>query len=118
MYPTREVIDHSLAIIQRKIDRAGGNVLFIDQRQLLTFGFVHDVPLIVDYDKKVLIERALSSNREYYETFYKDLENHRFPLIITQPLNTPKKGQGVNVTHDGDDGKANRATGKNPHPGA
>ncbi len=93
MYPTQAVIDESLDVIQREVDQAaGGEVLFIDQRQLLTFGFVHNVPLVPDYDKKVLIERALSSNREYYETFYSDLEDHRFSLIIIQPLNTPKKG--------------------------
>jgi hypothetical protein len=94
MYPTQAVIDESLDVIQSEVDQAvaHGEVLFIDQRQLLTFGFVRNVPLVPDYDKKVLIERALSENREYYETFYKDLEDHRFSLIIIQPLNTPKKG--------------------------
>jgi hypothetical protein len=93
MYPTQAVIDDSLDLIQREVDQAdGGQVLFIDQRQLLTFGFVHNTPLVPDYDKKVLIERALSSNRKYYETFYQDLEDRRFSLIIIQPLNTPRKG--------------------------
>lgn len=93
MYPSQVVIDSSLKVIQTEINKAGdGEVLFIDQRQLLTFGFIKDVPLVVDYDKKVLIERALSSNRQYYEDFYADLKNHRFSLIVVQPLNTPKKG--------------------------
>jgi hypothetical protein len=94
MYPAQAVIDDSLKVIQTEVDKAKlqGEVLFIDQRQLLTFGFIRDVPLAVDYDKKVLIERALSANRQYYESFYTDLKDHRFSLIIVQPLNTPRKG--------------------------
>jgi hypothetical protein len=93
MYPTQAVIDESLNFIQSEIDQAGeGEVLFIDQRQLLTFGFVQNTPLVPDYDKKVLIERSLSENREYFETFYRDLADHRFSLIISQPISTPQKG--------------------------
>jgi hypothetical protein len=94
MYPEQTVIDDSLKVIKSGIDkhRDNGEILFIDQRQLLTFGFITGVPLVPDYDKKVLIERALSSNREYFNHFYQDLKSHRFSLIITQPLNTPKKG--------------------------
>jgi hypothetical protein len=94
LYPEQAVIDESLDVIQDEIGRYinDGEILFIDQRQLLTFGFVTGVPLVPDYDKKVLIERALSSNHEYFDRFYKDLEDRRFSLIITQPLNTPKKG--------------------------
>jgi hypothetical protein len=93
MYPPQAVIDESLDIIQREIDQvAEGEVLFIDQRQLMTFGFVQNTPLVPDYDKKVLIERSLSSNREYFEMFYKDLAEHRFSLIISQPISRPKRG--------------------------
>ena len=64
-----------------------GNVLFIDQRQLLTFGFIKGVPLLPEYDKKVLIDKAMSADAQYFEGFYKDLASHRFSLIITSPLN-------------------------------
>ncbi len=94
MYPSQNVIDDTLKGIQREIDSSvgDGEILFIDQRQLLTFGFLKNVPLVPDYDKKVLIERALASNQGYFQAFYKDLEDGRFSLIISQPLNTPKKG--------------------------
>ena len=94
MYASQSVIDDTLKSIQREIDQSidDGEILFIDQRQLLTFGFVKNVPLVPDYDKKVLIERALASNRDYFQLFYKDLADKRFSLIISQPLNTPKKG--------------------------
>ena len=64
-----------------------GNVLFMDQRQLLTFGFIKGVPLLPEYDKKVLIDKAMSADAQYFEGFYKDLASHRFSLIITSPLN-------------------------------
>jgi len=90
MYPSEEVVAESLAVIQGEVDRAKeeGEVLFMDQRQLLTFGFIEDVPLVPDYDKKVLIEEAMTGNRVYFQEFYRDLEEHRFSLIIVQPLNT------------------------------
>ncbi|HLO17033.1 MAG TPA: hypothetical protein VK206_19525, partial [Anaerolineales bacterium] len=64
-----------------------GDVLFMDQRQLLTFGYITDVPLIPEYDKKVLINEALSGNARYFQGFYRDLAKQRFSLIITNPVN-------------------------------
>jgi hypothetical protein len=63
-----------------------GEVLFMDQRQLLTFGYI-DVPLIPEYDKKMLINEALSGNALYFAGFYQDLATGRFSLIITNPVN-------------------------------
>lgn len=65
---------------------ASGEILFMDQRQLLTFGYL-DVPLVPEYDKKLLIDEAMADNALYFETFYNDLAAHRFSLIITSPVN-------------------------------
>jgi hypothetical protein len=59
----------------------------MDQRQLLTFGYIKDLPLIPEYDKKVLINQAMSGDALYFQTFYQDLASQRFSLIITNPLN-------------------------------
>ena len=59
----------------------------MDQRQLLTFGLIKGVPLIPEYDKKVLIDKAMGADAQYFEEFYEDLASHRFSLIITSPLN-------------------------------
>ncbi|NPV86170.1 MAG: hypothetical protein HPY45_09200 [Anaerolineae bacterium] len=75
--------DTRLAVAQAKDT---GEVLFIDQRQLLTFGFVKDVPLVPEYEKKLLMDQAMADNRAYFEPFYKDLAAHRFSLIISEPL--------------------------------
>ncbi|HSL43247.1 MAG TPA: hypothetical protein VK897_07440 [Anaerolineales bacterium] len=64
-----------------------GEVLFMDQRQLLTFGYVSDTPLVPEYDKKVLINEAMSANAQYFAGFYQDLASQRFSLIVTNPVN-------------------------------
>jgi hypothetical protein len=80
----------SLETIRRDAEKAAqtGDILFMDQRQLLTFGYVKDIPLIPEYDKKVLINEALSGNAQYFESFYHDLASKRFSLIITNHVNT------------------------------
>jgi hypothetical protein len=79
----------ALEDLRREVTKASerGGVLFMDQRQLLTFGYLKDVPLIVEYDKKVLINEAMSANAQYFASFYQDLANKRFSLIITSPVN-------------------------------
>ena len=86
--PPTENIELTLEYIQRESQMAvsqGKEVLFMDQRQLLTFGFVEDVPLVADYEKKRVMNEAMSGDRAYFEDFYRDLANHRFGLIILEP---------------------------------
>ena len=82
-----------LDVIRTEVEKAKpkGEILFIDQRQLLTFGYLPDVPLVSDYEKKFLMDMAMANNREYFETFHDDLANQRFKLIISDPLRVPKK---------------------------
>jgi hypothetical protein len=88
LLPSEADTQKSLNDIRDEVERAAsqGEVLFMDQRQLLTFGYVKNVPLIPDYDKKVLINQAMSANASYFSEFYEDLAARRFSLIITNPL--------------------------------
>jgi hypothetical protein len=61
--------------------------LFIDHRQLLTFGLIKEVPLINSYEKKVLMDYAMASDEKYFRNFHDDLKNKRFALIINEPSN-------------------------------
>jgi hypothetical protein len=87
--PADEDTQYALTKIQKAIaaESSRGDILFMDQRQLLTFGYVTDVPLVPEYDKKILIDQAMSENSDYFGSFYNDLAAHRFSLIITSPLN-------------------------------
>lgn len=86
--PSASQVTEDLAGIQAEVAEAAsqGEVLFMDQRQLLTFGYIKGIPLVPEYDKKVLIDQALSDNASYFESFYRDLASQRFSLIISNPL--------------------------------
>lgn len=68
------------------VTQLNGDVLFMDQRQLLTFGYVQNVPLVADYEKKYMMDMALSGNAEYFAGYYRALAEQRFSLIIAEPM--------------------------------
>ncbi len=88
LLPYKTDSDKALKDIKDAIEEyaPNGEILFIDQRQLLTFKYVTGVPLVPEYDKKVLINEAMSASESYFQSFYRDLAAHRFSLIITNPL--------------------------------
>lgn len=86
--PSDEDTQQALQKLRNAVQTASsGEILFMDQRQLLTFGYLGDIPLVPEYDKKLLIDTAMSEDAAYFEAFYKDLASHRFSLIITSPVN-------------------------------
>lgn len=93
MLPDSATVNTALTEIQEAVDeyQTSGDVLFMDQRQLLTFRYIQEEKFIPEYEKKVLMNEALSTNYEYYSSFYNDITNQRFSLIITEPLRTPLK---------------------------
>jgi len=93
-FPSEARIQEVLSIVSQEIEQAAveGDVLFIDQRQLLTFGDVPSVPLVEEYELKEMMNEAMRRNEPYFEGFYEDLESHRFSLIISDPLNTYYQG--------------------------
>lgn len=93
LLPSDENVSRALEKIQdaTAIASENGEVLFLDQRQLLTFGYITNVPLVVEYEKKVLMNQALSGNADYFQSFYRDLAAGRFSLIVSEKLFTPIK---------------------------
>jgi hypothetical protein len=86
--PGQYFVESSLEKLNTEVQQAKlqGEVLFLDQRQLLTFGYIKDVPLVAEYEKKLVMDQALSGNQAYFDGFYKDLQNHRFSMIVTEPI--------------------------------
>jgi hypothetical protein len=68
-----------------------GEVLFMDQRQLLVFGYIPSVPFIPEYEKKYMMDQAMGNNSSYFQPYYHDLANRRFALIVTEPLKTRRR---------------------------
>jgi len=76
--------------IDRKV-KNGDEVLFIQDRHLLTFGLIENVKLVPEYEKVFLMEMAMAENEAYFEKFNHDLQNNRFSLIVVEPLHLGMK---------------------------
>lgn len=86
--PEKSATQEALSTVRQEVKEASGEgrVLFMDQRQLLTFGYVEQVPLVDDYEKKYVMNQALGDNQPYFRGFYDDLAEARFSLIVSEPL--------------------------------
>ncbi len=84
--PSDELAKTTLEQVQSRVGQAAqqGEVLFIDHRQLFTFGYLDGIPLTLDYELKELSNRAMSSDEEYFAVFEDDLSRGRFSLIISE----------------------------------
>lgn len=96
----RSIAEQDIQKIQETIaDVAadGGAVLFVTERQLITFGDLQGIPLVPEYEQVELMEMAMSRNRAYLEQYYADLHDRRFALIIAedQKFTEQKKGAFV-----------------------
>ncbi len=69
-----------------------GEVLFINQRQLITFGEIKSIPLTSDYELVTLMEMVMSNNQPYLDRFHNDLRNRRFSLIVVEAITDQLKG--------------------------
>ena len=99
LLPPRDEVSKTLALIQQQVADAQtrGEVLFMDQRQLLTFSYLENVPLVAEYEKKYLMDRAMGDTAaSSFPPFYRDLATHRFSLIISNPLRTSIKDSDYN----------------------
>ena len=92
----RAMADTALVELEEIVMEAtadGGEVLFISNRHLLTFHLIEGIELIPEYEKTFLMEMAMSDNQEYFDVFHRDLESHRFNLIVVNPQHVKYKGR-------------------------
>jgi hypothetical protein len=86
--PPEGDVQRSMENLRAQVAKAAqeGEVLFIDQRQLLAFGYLQGVPLEPEYEKKYLMDQAMAGNAAFFQEFFRDLEAKRFSMIVTEPL--------------------------------
>lgn len=60
-----------------------GEVLFIRERQLLTFRLVSGVRLSPQYEVVELMEMVMAGNQPYLDQFHADLKRQRYAMIVT-----------------------------------
>lgn len=92
----KAIAEKDLQLIQETVAN-GGEVLFITERQLITFDMVNGVTLVPEYEQMELMEMAMSRNRPYLETFYNDLQTRRFAFIIAEEQKFTEQKQGAFV---------------------
>jgi hypothetical protein len=80
----------------------GEEVLFINQRQLLTFDYVKNVPLVPEYELVFLMEMAMSGNQSYMDAFHSDVANQRFGMIVSEPLVIQYQGRSHSFGEEND----------------
>lgn len=111
--PNARTTRNAMATITKYVDAAakkGGAVLFIDQRQLITFHYINGVQMFPDYEKVFLMEMAMAGNPNYLGRFDNDLKNHRFALIVSEPLFITYKGAAESFGEENDAWVKNVAT--------
>ncbi len=81
---------------------SGGEVLFLSNRHLLTFGQIQGVQLIPEYERVFLMEAAMARDRRILGQLEKDLRSHRFALIVSEPLSKQMKGAGEDFGAEND----------------
>lgn len=102
--PPSSVTYESLDTLQVAVAEAArdGEVLFIDQRQLLTFGFVPEIDPVMEYDLIELMDHAMAGNGSVLENFYEDLHKQRFELIVSDPVSIVWKGRKYSFGEEND----------------
>lgn len=103
IFPKPEITEDAVDKIRTVIDEyPDEDILFIDQRQLLTFGTVQKIPLIADYEKKWMMDEAMSNDAAYFEPYIRDLKARRFAAIISEPLHIKFQGSGGDFSEEND----------------
>lgn len=97
-YPSfdKTVAEKDIQLLQETLQN-GGEILFITERQLITFDYVNGMTLVPEYEQSELMEMAMSRNRSYLETFYSDLHVRRFALIVAEDQKFTQQKQGAFV---------------------
>lgn len=93
--PQPDVVQKALRQITRITEKpasSGKDILFIGERQLMTFNVLPNVKLIPEYERVYLMEMAMAGNESYLDQFETDLRNQKYALIINEPVFIRYKG--------------------------
>jgi hypothetical protein len=71
----------------------GKPVLFLTERQLLTFGNLDGITLQPEDEKVTLMEMAMGHNRSYLSRFRQSIGSQKYGLIVSEPLALQAQGR-------------------------
>ena len=73
-------------LVIKEMGQGKNPILLIDHRQLLIYHFIPDMELVIPYEKIELMEMAMANNKDYFVDFWKDIQNKKYPLIVSEVL--------------------------------
>jgi len=88
------ITDQDIQLLQESL-QSDGEILFITERQLITFDYLHGMALVPEYEQSELMEMAMSRNQPYLENYYDDLHNRRFALVVAEDQKFTEQKQGA-----------------------
>ncbi len=97
----QEALQTLKSATQQAVDQ-GGEVLFINQRHLLTFDYIDGVPLVPEHELVFLMEMAMSNNSTYLDAFQNDIKDQRYAMIVSEPLTTQYQGSSHSFGEEND----------------
>lgn len=97
-YPSfdKTTAERDVQTLQEALE-SGGDILFVTERQLITFDYLDGITLVPEYEQMELMEMAMSRNRPYLEAFYEDLHDRRFALIVAEDQKFTQQKEGAFV---------------------
>ncbi len=101
--PDRQEVNHVINQINYYVSEAvhsGKEVLFIDNKQLITFGYVPSAKMVPEYESAYILEMAMIGQQDYFEKFTQDLKSKRFGVIIANPQPTRIQGPGESFAEE------------------
>jgi hypothetical protein len=101
-YPAAQAALQTINQATQQAARQGGEVLFISQRQLLTFNYVQNVPLVPEDELVFLMEMAMAGNKSYMDAFQGDISHQRFAMIVSEPLVIQWQGRNHSFGEEND----------------
>jgi hypothetical protein len=101
-YPAAQSALQSLKSATQQAVKQGGEVLFINQRHLLTFDYIQGIPLVPEDELVFLMEMAMSNNSAYLDAFHNDLARQRYAMIVSEPLSSQYQGRNHSFGEEND----------------
>jgi hypothetical protein len=101
-FPAAEAAIQTVNTLTQQAATQGGEVLFISQRQLLTYDYVKHVPLVPEDELVFLMEMAMSDNSDYMDAFHADIRQQRFSIIVSEPLVIQFQGKSHSFGEEND----------------
>jgi hypothetical protein len=93
--PDKEQVDVVISDIESLVEEVANEnerVLFISERQLITFNDIQRGSIEHNYEKIMLMEMAMANNNSYLDEFKSAISQQEYGLIITDPLTLSYQG--------------------------